>query len=92
MDNKDFNNLENEQGTTHAVITGFVSAIVVIGLAFGLLYFDAWLASLLWNGVLVSMFSSIKEVTIWQMLGLQFLAGLMFPGRWLSILTSKKEK
>ena len=60
---------------TVGVIIGIV---LIFGLAFGILSFCVWIATLLWNGVLHDVFPVVPEISFWQMWGLYLLSNILF--------------
>jgi len=67
-------------------VTVVFLAIVLIVL-FSALY--AFPTMWLWNGILVTVFSGVKEVTFWQAWGLNILAGIFFKS---SVSSSTSDK
>lgn len=63
-----------------------VAVILLLALAIGLCAFEAWIAMLLWNAILVPMFAA-PEMTFWPMWGLMVLCGILFK----SININKKD-
>ena len=63
-----------ESTTTRMAMVSFMTLIVMFGL---ILFLGKWL----WNTVLVSLVPAVKPAkSVWQILGLAVLIGLMYPG------------
>lgn len=63
-----------------------IAVILLLALVFGLCAFEAWIAMLLWNAILVPMFAA-PEMAFWPMWGLIILCGILFK----SVNINKKD-
>ena len=69
---------------------GFIACIVCLfvialglALAFGFICFKAWLVMLLWNWVMVGLFS-LPALSFWYAVGISLLISLLFKSRKIS--------
>jgi hypothetical protein len=55
-----------------------IAIVLILGLVFGLLCLEAWVAMSLWNGCAVPAVSVLSEVSFWQMWGISLLCNILF--------------
>jgi hypothetical protein len=60
---------------------GLILAILLIfALAFGIMCFEAWIAMLIWNYVVVALFATLPIIGFWQMFLILMLINIVFGG------------
>lgn len=59
--------------------TGCLMAFIFFLLYFVIFIPAAWIGMLLWNSVLIGLFTSIPTIGFWQMYGLLWLIRIMIP-------------
>lgn len=69
---------------------GCLWAVLAVILLIVLMFISPWIEMMLWNWVMVDLFS-MPTVTFWQMFGLNWLCGLLFRRTTPSISTSKNK-
>ena len=57
----------------------FLWIVLCIAIVFGAICFETWLAMLLWNWLVPTLFNGVT-LTFWQTFGLTFLLDLLFGG------------
>ena len=69
--------------TAAEVIGVIVGVIIVLGIAFGLLCLEAWIAMMLWNWFFVDVLdlTQLYMANIWYMWGVKILCGILFKNR-----------
>ena len=67
---------------------GCLYVILAIILLIALMFISSWIEMMLWNWVMVDLFT-MPTVTFWQMFGLNWLCGLLFRRN--NISTSKRK-
>lgn len=65
-----------------------LGVILILGIVFGLLCLETWVAMALWNGCAVPAVSVISEVGFWQMWGITLLCNILFK----NVYSSSKKK
>ena len=80
MSKNSFNNLTKEHGIGYATVVYIIAILFVLGICFGLMCLEAWLAMALWNAIIPQVFITIGPITFWQMFGLDLLLALILPG------------
>lgn len=55
-----------------------LAIVLILGVVFGLLCLETWVAMALWNGCAVPAVSVISEVGFWQMWGITLLCNILF--------------
>ena len=83
-----FKKLKNEYGLGGTIAIYAIAIVLVFGLLVGLFFLEAWVAMLLWNAILPTLFAFVGPITYWQMVGLQFLIALLAPLNWSRIANS----
>jgi uncharacterized membrane protein len=61
----------------YGIGTAILTFILLLGIVFGVLCGVIAIAMMLWNGVLITLFPMIPEVTFWQMWGLWLLFDIL---------------
>lgn len=60
---------------------GLILAVLLIfALAFGIMCFEAWIAMLIWNYVVVALFTTLPIIGFWQMFLILMLISIVFGG------------
>jgi hypothetical protein len=54
--------------------------IMALALAFGIMCFEAWIAMLIWNYVVVALFATLPIIGFWQMFLILMLINIVFGG------------
>jgi len=54
--------------------------LLIFALAFGIMCFEAWIAMLIWNCVVVALFATLPIVSFWQMFLILMLINIVFSG------------
>ena len=54
--------------------------LLIFALAFGIMCFEAWIAMLIWNCVVVALFATLPIVGFWQMFLILMLINIVFSG------------
>ena len=75
-----------------ATILGWIIGIIlVLGILFGVLCFESWLAMLLWNATLPVVFGGVTAIGFWQSVCINLLTTILFGGvgRTISAFTKK---
>lgn len=54
--------------------------LLIIALAFGIMCFEAWIAMLIWNYVVVALFVALPIIGFWQMFLILMLINIVFGG------------
>lgn len=83
-----FGKLKNEGGVGYAITVYMIAIVLVLGLLAGLFFLEAWVAMLLWNAILPALFVFVGPITLWQMVGLQFLIAILTPTNWSRVANS----
>lgn len=83
-----FSKLKDEGGVGYAIGIYAIAIVFVLVLLVGLFAFEAWWATWLWNTILPSLFAFVGPITFWQMVGLQFLIGILTPTNWSRVANS----
>ena len=65
-------------GGAMALFTVVLVLVVALGLAFGVMAFEAWILMLLWNAIIVSMWASAPSLTFWLAFGLILICNILF--------------
>ena len=73
----------------HGCCAMIVAIVLILGVVFGLLCLETWLAMALWNGCAVPAVAALNEVGFWQMWGITLLCNILFKNAYSS---SKKKK
>ena len=55
-----------------------VAVLLIIALAFGIMCFEAWIAMLIWNYVVVALFATLPIIGFWQMFLILMLINIVF--------------
>lgn len=87
MNKHSFNNLREARGLGETIAIYALAILLALGLIFGFYCLESWIAMLLWNAILPSLFTFIGPISFWQMFGLQGLFVLLIPN---SILNAAK--
>lgn len=77
-----FDKLKNEYGLGGTILIYVIAIAIILGLLVGLFFLEVWVAMLLWNAILPTLFAFVGPITYWQMAGLQFLIALLAPPNW----------
>lgn len=83
-----FKKLTEDHGAGYAIAVYAIAIVLVLALLVGLFFLEAWVAMLLWNAILPTLFAFVGPITYWQMVGLQFLIALLAPPNWSRIANS----
>ena len=60
---------------------GFIFVVLLIlALAFGIMCFEAWIAMLIWNCVVVALFATLPIIGFWQTFLILMLINIVFGG------------
>ena len=54
--------------------------LLVLTLAFGSMCFEAWIAMLIWNYVVVALFATLPIIGFWQMFLILIFINIVFSG------------
>lgn len=65
-------------GGAFALLLVILVFVVALGLAFGVMAFEAWILMLLWNAVIVSLWASAPSLTFWLAFGLILICNILF--------------
>ena len=77
-----FSKLKDEYGLGGTILIYVIAIAIILGLLVGLFFLEAWVAMLLWNAILPTLFTFVGPITYWQMIGLHFLITLLVPTNW----------
>ena len=77
-----FSKLKDEYGLGGTILIYVIAIAIILGLLVGLFFLEAWVAMLLWNAILPTLFTFVGPITYWQMIGLHFLITLLVPPNW----------
>jgi len=58
----------------------FLIILLIFALAFGIMCFEAWVAMLIWNCVVVALFTTLPIISFWQMFLILMLINIVFSG------------
>lgn len=74
---------EDKKRTTAEIIGIIIGIIIVLGIAFGLLCLEAWIAMMLWNWFFVNLLglTQLYMANIWYMWGVMILCNILFKNR-----------
>lgn len=73
------NDIFDEHGVAMGCLTILLAVVLILGIAFGGLCFEAWLVMLLWNAVVVELFA-VSTLGFWQAFGILLLCHFLFGG------------
>jgi hypothetical protein len=54
--------------------------LLIFALAFGIMCFEAWIAMLIWNCVVVALFATLPIISFWQTFLILMLINIVFSG------------
>lgn len=54
--------------------------LLILAIAFGIMCFEAWIAMLIWNFVVVALFTTLPIVGFWQMFLILMLINIVLGG------------
>ena len=57
---------------------GCFLVFLVLALAVGVFFFDAWLVMLLWNATIATFFTAVPSIGYWMACGILILCNLLF--------------
>lgn len=60
---------------------GCFLVFLVLALAVGLFFFDAWLVMLLWNATIATLFAAVPSIGYWMACGILILCNLLLKSR-----------
>lgn len=69
---------DNCASVAGAVVLCILAFALVLGLAFGILCFEAWILMLLWNAVIPTLFVGAPMLTFWLSMGLMLICHILF--------------
>lgn len=75
-----FRNVLDNHSTGMAILIIVLTFLLILGIAFGGMCFEAWLVMLLWNGVVCAIFTSVNSIGFWTAFGLLILCHILFSG------------
>lgn len=70
-----------------ALLACIVVLVIAASLAFGILCFEAWILTLLWNAVVLSLWVGAPPLTFWLAFGLLLICNILFK----SVSRSRRE-
>lgn len=70
-------------------LVGVLIILLALGIAFGVLCFEAWVLMLLWNAIIVEVFAVGAITNFWWAVGIILICNILFKG--VSTVTKKGE-
>lgn len=76
---KDWLNDAFDHSFAFGCLVAIFAIILVLGIAFGVLCFEGWILMLLWNAILVPLFS-FGALEFWWAVGIILICNILFKG------------